>query len=214
MLKVMIIGITGMLGSNLLKSMSRNNNLSLIGTSRRNRLKYHKNINYVHLENINVDDDETFYEAIKLSKPDVIINCVGLIKQLSDSNDPLKILPINSIFPHKLYHFCNQESIRLIQISTDCVFSGKKGNYKETDISDAEDLYGKSKYIGELHGNNSLTIRTSIIGHEIASKESLLEWFLSQEGSINGYSNAIFSGLTTLELSKILEKIILFHNLK
>tara|TARA_Y100001970_G_scaffold280387_1_gene389295 strand:- start:53 stop:904 length:852 start_codon:yes stop_codon:yes gene_type:complete len=211
MLRILIVGITGMLGSTLLRSLSKNDNLSVIGTSRRNKLKDHEQINYIHLENLDIENDEEFFETIKSYKPDVIINCVGLIKQLNDAQDPLKVLPINSIFPHKLHYFCNQEGIRLIQISTDCVFSGRKGNYLETDLSDAEDLYGKSKYIGEIHGETSLTLRTSIIGHEINSKESLLEWFLSQEGKIYGYTNAIFSGLTTLELSNVIEKIILYH---
>ena len=211
MLRILIVGITGMLGSTLLRSLSKNDKLSVIGTSRRDKLKDHEQINYIHLENLDVENDEEFFETIKPYKPDVIINCVGLIKQLNDAQDPLKVLPINSIFPHKIDYFCNQEGIRLIQISTDCVFSGRKGNYLETDLSDAEDLYGKSKYIGEIHGKTSLTLRTSIIGHEINSKESLLEWFLSQEGKIYGYTNAIFSGLTTLELSNVIEKIILYH---
>ena len=163
-----------------------------MGSSRRYKLKIHQKINYEHLKNLDVENEEEFFNTVKAHKPDVIINCIGVIKQLKHADEPLKVLPINSIFPHKLHYFCNQEDIRLIHISTDCVFSGKKGNYLETEISDAQDLYGKSKYIGELHGRNSLTIRTSIIGHEIDSKESLLEWFLSQEDRINGYTNAFF----------------------
>ena len=210
MIKILVIGITGMLGNTLLRSLSKNKKFSVLGSSRRDKLKTHQKVNYIHLKNLNVENEE-FFKTVKAHQPDVIINCIGVIKQLKDADEPLKVLPINSIFPHKLHYFCNQEDIRLIHISTDCVFSGKKGNYLETDISDAQDLYGKSKYIGELHGKNSLTIRTSIIGHEIDSKESLLEWFLSQEDSINGYTDAFFSGLTTLELSNVIENIILHH---
>tara|TARA_A100001388_G_scaffold96137_1_gene69961 strand:+ start:1165 stop:2016 length:852 start_codon:yes stop_codon:yes gene_type:complete len=211
MLKILVIGITGMLGNTLLRSLSKNKKFSVLGSSRRDKLKIHQKINYEHLKNLDVENEEEFFNTVKAHKPDVIINCIGVIKQLKHADEPLKVLPINSIFPHKLHYFCNQEDIRLIHISTDCVFSGKKGNYLETEISDAQDLYGKSKYIGELHGRNSLTIRTSIIGHEIDSKESLLEWFLSQEDRINGYTNAFFSGLTTLELSNVIENIILYH---
>tara|TARA_A100001234_G_scaffold42494_1_gene34797 strand:- start:833 stop:1681 length:849 start_codon:yes stop_codon:yes gene_type:complete len=210
MIKILVIGITGMLGNTLLRSLSKNKKFSVLGSSRRDKLKTHQKVNYIHLKNLNVENEE-FFKTVKAHQPDVIINCIGVIKQLKDADEPLKVLPINSIFPHKLHYFCNQEDIRLIHISTDCVFSGKKGNYLETDISDAQDLYGKSKHIGELHGRNSLTIRTSIIGHEIDSKESLLEWFLSQEDKIKGYTNAFFSGLTTLELSNVIENIILHH---
>ena len=210
MLKILVIGITGMLGNTLLRSLSKNKKFSVLGSSRRDKLKTHQKVNYIHLKNLNVENEE-FFKTVKAHQPDVIINCIGVIKQLKHADEPLKVLPINSIFPHKLHYFCNQEDIRLIHISTDCVFSGKKGNYLETEISDAQDLYGKSKYIGELHGKNSLTIRTSIIGHEIDSKESLLEWFLSQEDKIKGYTNAFFSGLTTLELSNVIENIILHH---
>ena len=211
MLRILVIGITGMLGNTLLRHLSENNKFSVLGSSRRDKLKAHQKINYIHLKNLDAENEDEFFHTLKTYKPDVVINCIGVIKQLNHADDPLRVLPINSIFPHKLHHLCNKEAIRLIHVSTDCVFTGKKGNYLETDISDALDLYGKSKYIGELHGKNSLTLRTSIIGHEIDSKESLLEWFLSQEGSVHGYRNAIFSGLTTLELSNVIEKIILFH---
>ena len=116
---------------------------------------------------------------------------------------------INSLFPHQLAQICNNGNSRLIHFSTDCVFSGKKGNYKENDPSDAEDLYGKTKFLGEVDYPNSLTIRTSIIGREINSKNGLLEWFLSKKGqSVKGYSRAFFSGLTTNALSNILLDII------
>jgi dTDP-4-dehydrorhamnose reductase len=215
MYKVLIIGITGMLGSTLLRKLALNAEIELYGTSRMiNPIEIHKETRYTHLEEVDVMKPEKLFNHVLKIKPDVIINCAGVIKQLKFLQNPLNILPINSLFPHKLEELCIQNEIRLIQISTDCVFSGKKGNYTEADISDAEDLYGKSKYIGEVYGKGSLTIRTSIIGHEHNSQHSLLEWFLSQKSHIEGYQNAIFSGLTTLELSKVIEEVILkFKNL-
>jgi dTDP-4-dehydrorhamnose reductase len=140
----------------------------------------------------------------------VVINCIGLIKQRENVNNLLDVLPINSLFPHQLSEICKQYDVRLIHISTDCVFSGKKGGYVESDKSDAENLYGISKYLGEInHKENCVTLRTSIIGHELNSKKALLEWFLSQELSVKGYRKAVFSGLTTNELSKVIRDIVI-----
>ncbi len=208
----MVIGITGMLGSTLLRHLVLDKSFDIYGTSRNaTPLKIHKHLKYKHISNIDVLDEVKLFHSIKGIQPDIIINCAGIIKQLNHLNDPLEILPINSLFPHKLNKHCISNNIKLIHISTDCVFSGKKGNYSEKDISDAEDLYGKSKYIGELNNKTSLTIRTSIIGHENDTKLSLLEWFLSQTDEIEGYRKAIFSGLTTLELSNVISKIIKNH---
>ena len=208
--KVFIVGITGMLGSTLLKTLVNNSQLKIYGSSRNsNQINAHKALNYEHIGGLDILDENKIFNQLSSVKPDTIINCAGVIKQIKSAQNPLDIIPINSLFPHKLEKFCNLKKISLIHISTDCVFSGRKGNYTEIDISDAEDLYGKSKYIGEVYGKNSLTLRTSIIGHENGTTNSLLEWFLSQNNIIEGYTNAIFSGLTTLELSSIIEKIII-----
>jgi dTDP-4-dehydrorhamnose reductase len=138
------------------------------------------------------------------AKPDVVINCIGIIKQKNYEVSPDDIIFINAVFPHNLFKICQQFNSRLIQISTDCVFKGDKGDYSEDDICDATDLYGKTKFLGELHYLNSVTLRTSIIGFESNSNYSLLEWFLSQKDSVHGYSKAIFSGLTTLELAHVI----------
>lgn len=212
MKKIMIIGITGMLGSTLLRRLVLEKNFDIYGTSRKpSPIEIHKHLKYNHIAEIDVLDEAKLFNLITEIQPDIIINCAGIIKQLDHLNDPLEILPINSLFPHKLNKYCISSNIKLIHISTDCVFSGKKGNYTESDISDAEDLYGKSKFIGELNNKTSLTIRTSIIGHENVTKLSLLEWFLSQEDQIEGYRKAIFSGLTTLELSNVITEIIKNH---
>jgi dTDP-4-dehydrorhamnose reductase len=148
--------------------------------------------------------------VVQQTSPDVVINCVGLIKQLATANDPLVVLPVNSMYPHQLAAICEQQGARLVHISTDCVFDGRKGNYVESDESNATDLYGKAKYIGELHDKpHAITLRTSIIGHELNSSTGLVEWFLSQTGSIKGFKRAIFSGLPTVELARIIKDYVI-----
>ncbi|MBL4680588.1 MAG: SDR family oxidoreductase, partial [Pseudomonadales bacterium] len=134
---------------------------------------------------------------------------VGIVKQLAIAKESIPSLEINALLPHKLSVLCKEIDARLIHISTDCVFSGKKGHYKEEDPADAVDLYGKTKFLGEVHEDNCLTLRTSVIGRELSRKKSLLEWFLSQSGSVTGFKNAIFSGFTTLELGRIIEMMLL-----
>jgi len=160
-------------------------------------------------------------DAVKISQvkkvieeisPDVLINCIGVVKQLSEERGVLLNIWLNSLFPHQLYQICRARKIRLIHISTDCVFSGSKGNYREDDPSDAEDVYGQTKYLGEVNEDGALTIRTSIVGRELASTNGLLEWFLSNQGGrVQGYTNAIFSGFPTFHLSRIIADIITNH---
>ena len=139
-----------------------------------------------------------------------MINCVGLIKQLAVANDPLSALPINAMLPHRLARLCELLGARLIHVSTDCVFSGRAGMYTEEAPSDANDLYGKSKFIGELHNQaNAITLRTSIIGHELGSQYALIDWFLAQEGAVKGYAKAVFSGLPTVELARVMRDYVL-----
>lgn len=142
-------------------------------------------------------------------RPDVVINCIGLVKQLTESEDPLQALPINALLPHRLARLCALVGARFVHISTDCVFNGSKGNYSESDPSDAEDLYGRSKYLGEVAYPHAITLRTSIIGHELTRAQGLIGWFLAQQERVKGYRRAIFSGLPTVELSRIVRDIVL-----
>jgi dTDP-4-dehydrorhamnose reductase len=138
-----------------------------------------------------------------------MINCIGIVKQAEAAKDPVTSIEINALFPHRLARLCQERGIRLIHISTDCVFSGRKGDYSENDLSDAEDLYGRTKFLGEVSGKGCLTLRTSMIGREIETSNGLIEWFLSQEGkTIDGYTGAIFSGFTTNALAEIITNII------
>ncbi|MCX5705952.1 MAG: SDR family oxidoreductase [Candidatus Omnitrophica bacterium] len=162
--------------------------------------------------NVNVLDFPNLEEEIGEFRPDVILNCIGIVKQISEAHDAVKSIEINSLFPHKLALLCSKINSRLIHISTDCVFSGKKGGYTEDDNPDPLDLYGRTKLLGEVTEGNVLTLRTSIIGRELNTIHGLLEWFFSQRGkTIKGYTKAIFSGFTTGTLSAILKDIILNH---
>ena len=131
------------------------------------------------------------------------------MKQLLEANDPLIVLPINSLFPHMLARCCAEYGARVIHMSTDCVFSGSKGGYLDDDIPVAHDLYGVSKRLGEIDYPNAITLRTSIIGHELNGNRSLIDWFLSQEGSVKGFSEAVFSGLPTVEIARIIKDYVI-----
>jgi dTDP-4-dehydrorhamnose reductase len=161
---------------------------------------------------VDASNFDTVIKAISVVRPDVVVNCIGVIKQTAAASDPIISLGINSILPHQLANHCRLLRICLIHISTDCVFSGKKGDYSEDDISDAEDLYGKSKYLGEVGGDSCLTIRTSIIGRELSTRWGLVEWFLAQRGkNVEGYAKAVFSGFTTIALGRVLIDVIQNH---
>ena len=164
------------------------------------------------IERVDVTDIDAVRRAIETAKPDVVINAAGIIKQLPVSKDVIQTLQINSLFPQRLSGLSHQYEFRLITISTDCVFSGDKGNYAEADTPDARNLYGISKLLGEVKYDNCLTIRTSIIGRELATAHSLVEWFLSNRAkTVQGYVNAIYSGFPTVVLAEILSRIIADH---
>ena len=142
-------------------------------------------------------------------RPNVVLNCVGIIKQLKETQNRKLLIYTNALFPHLLQEVCFDVGTKLIHVSTDCVFSGKKGNYCDDDVSDAEDLYGRTKFLGEVGESPALTLRTSIIGHGLASKSSLVDWFLSQDHkAVKGYLHAIYTGLPTVVFCKELIRVI------
>jgi dTDP-4-dehydrorhamnose reductase len=138
-----------------------------------------------------------------------VINCIGVIKQSYEMHSVANCIHMNALFPHQLWDICKQYGVRLIHISTDCVFDGARGGYTESDQSNAVDIYGQSKALGEISEKGALTLRTSIIGHELETNLSLLNWFLSQRESVKGYQKAIFSGLTTVEMANLLNSVVL-----
>lgn len=212
-MKVLVIGGGGMLGHKLVQILSVKFD---VWTTFRGESKTFDKIKIFDksrvYENINVENIRKIETIIDRLKPQIVINAVGIIKQLRESRDIVQTLTINSIFPHRLAEITKKYNARLITFSTDCVFSGKKGNYKEDDLADAVDLYGKSKHLGEVDSDNCLTLRTSIIGRELFSAHSLVEWFLSNRGrQVNGYVNAIFSGFPTIIISEIIADLIVNH---
>lgn len=209
--RVLVFGSTGMLGHVVLRMFAADAAMEVTGTAR--------NAGSVRLlpealrsrvvVGIDVENPDHLVAVFDAVRPTVVVNCVGLVKQLSSAEDPLAALPINSLFPHRLSRLCGLAGARLIHISTDCVFAGSKGNYTEQDVSDAKDLYGRSKYIGEVDAPHAITLRTSIIGHELGSTHGLLEWFLAQTGPVKGYRRAIFSGVPTMELARVARDFVL-----
>ena len=209
-MKVLVLGGKGMLGHKMWQVISQHFETYV---TMRQPVSAYSHYGIFDLERAKGGIDclnfDSIVKVIGEIKPDVVVNCIGIVKQLAEAYDPVFALTINSILPHKLKNLCSLIDIRLIHFSTDCVFSGRNGMYTEKDESDATDLYGRSKYLGELDGNNCLTLRTSIIGHELATKNGLLEWFLSNDGgTVKGYSNVIYSGFPSVVLADILVKVI------
>lgn len=200
MKKVLIIGSKGMAG-HMIKEYFTQKGYDVYGTFRE---KEEKNLeaNEFYLDAF---DKEKLEEILKKVKPDFVINCIGILNQFAENNPDIAIY-VNGYFPHYLDRLSEKYGYKLIHITTDCVFSGKKGNYTEDDFRDADSYYGRSKAIGEVNNNRTLTFRTSIIGPDI-NKDGigLFNWFMKQEGKIKGYSNVFWSGVTTLELAKAIE---------
>ena len=201
-----------MLGHELLQSYSNSHDVRV---TLRNDLKDYPENRLFTVNNtfagVDVSSIDRLESVLRGFSPDAVINAVGIIKQREDASSYVPCIEINALLPHKLSALCKKTDSRLIHISTDCVFSGKKGNYNEEDFADANDLYGRSKFLGEVNDNHCITLRTSIIGLELRHKKSLIEWFLSQSGEINGFQKAIYSGLTTMEMARVIEHLLVNH---
>ena len=214
-MRILLIGGAGMLGHQLWRTFHANHEVWV--TLRRPVASYAKYQLFCEeraFTGFDAANVEHLIRAFAESKPEVVINCVGIIKQLKEAQSAVASLTINSLLPHRLAQIARLAGARVIHVSTDCVFSGRTGNYKEHDISDAEDLYGRTKYLGEITEPHCITIRTSIIGHELESQSGLIEWFLSQEGkSVKGFKRAIYTGFTTFEMARIIEKVLGDHSL-
>lgn len=209
-MKILILGGNGMLGHRLLLSLRLRHQVRV--TLRQDLTAYlHQGLFTPDnaFAGVDVRSTDQLEEVFSDFRPEAVVNAVGIVKQRSDAKAAIPSLEINSLLPHRLALLCESAGARLVHLSTDCVFSGRKGAYTEADPSDAEDLYGRSKYLGEVVGPGCLTLRTSIIGRQLARKTGLLEWFLSQRGgTVPGYRNAIFSGFTTHEMARIIERLL------
>jgi dTDP-4-dehydrorhamnose reductase len=210
-ISVLVVGATGLIGNTLFEYLSTNSNFKVFGTIRKENhkelflLRFRENL----ISDMEASDGDKWHLLFKKLKPKIVINCLGITKHIVGGNDPLVCIPLNAIFPHFLNSICKQYQCRFVQISTDCVFAGTKGDYLEDDPSDAIDIYGRSKALGEINNDSSITIRTSTIGHELKSSFGLLDWFLGQKNYCQGYNYAYFSGLTTFELARVIERYVI-----
>jgi dTDP-4-dehydrorhamnose reductase len=212
-MRVLILGGDGMLGHRLLRQFAPRHETRAtlrqpLDTYKRFRL-FDRSNSY---DKIDVLAPSQVMKVFSDFKPQAAINAAGIVKQRADVKDEVLSIEVNAIFPHLLARLCREHDTRLVQLGTDCVFSGKKGNYTEKDRPDPEDVYGVSKLLGEADGRGALTLRTSMIGPELQRKTGLVEWFLAQKGkTIQGWRKAIFSGLTTAELARVIEKLVTLH---
>ena len=201
MKKALILGSTGMLGHQVFFNLKNTQEFEVFDLSFRNKLREETIL-------CDITDFTRLESIIKEIKPDVIINCIGILIKGSSENPKNSVL-INAYFPHWLVGVADEIKAKVIHISTDCVFSGKKGNYVESDLRDADDIYGKGKGLGEIFSNSHLTLRTSIIGPEMKNNgEGLFHWFMNQKGEVNGFTQAFWGGVTTVELGKTIRKAI------
>lgn len=199
--KILLFGASGMAGHMIYYFLKETGKYDILNVVFRDKITEDSII-------LDVTNNEDVVEIVKKTKPDIIINCIGILIKESKEN-PHNAIFLNAYFPHLLKHLSDEISAKLIHISTDCVFTGKSGNYSENDFQDADDIYGRSKALGEIINNKDLTLRTSIIGPEIKKNgEGLFHWFMNQKGEIKGYLYAIWSGVTTLELAKAIDKSI------
>jgi len=163
------------------------------------------------LGQVSAEDFDSVVRAVERVGPDAVVNCIGIVKQDAAAKDAIKSIGVNALFPHRLAHLCGASGVRLVHLSTDCVFSGRRGNYAESDEADATDLYGRTKLLGEVDDNNCLTLRTSMIGRELQGAQGLIEWFLREAApgrSVRGFKRAVFSGLTTIALAQLIADLL------
>jgi dTDP-4-dehydrorhamnose reductase len=205
--RVLVIGGSGMLGHKVFQVLASQAHLEAFVTVRsaaalppelrhlaENRLR----------TGVDAENFDTMVRALAAVEPEVVINCIGVIKQLPEAHDALTCLSLNAQLPHRLSLLCRAAGARLIHVSTDCVFEGDRGGYIEEDRADANDLYGRTKYLGEVTYPHCVTLRTSIIGHELRGHHGLVDWFLRAGSLVKGYRQAFFSGLPTVELSRVI----------
>ena len=209
-MRILILGGDGMLGHQLLRHFRGRHDVRV--TLRLGREAYEAHPFFepgTTFYGVDAKQTEALLHVIADFRPEAVVNAVGIVKQRSEAKEVIPSLEINSLLPHRLVLLCRTVGARLIHFSTDCVFSGRRGNYCETDFPDADDLYGRTKLLGEVSESHCLTLRTSMIGPELSRKTGLLEWFLAQGGqTVKGFTKAIFSGFPTVELARMIEQIL------
>jgi dTDP-4-dehydrorhamnose reductase len=209
--KILVLGASGMLGNAMLRFFAESSGFQVTGSARSAAVlqRLPEALRARVVCGVDVENTDSLISLFARAQPDVVINCIGLVKQLAEADDPLQAIPINALLPHRIARLCEVAGARFVHVSTDCVFSGRTGLYRESDAADAQDLYGRSKHLGEVNSPHAITLRTSIIGHELAGAHGLVGWFLSQQGAVRGYTRAIFSGLPTVELAQVIRDQVL-----
>lgn len=211
-MRILILGGDGMLGHRLLRQFEA---LHEARVTLRQDLAAYAGYGLFHAGNayagVDVRSSERLIEVMSDFRPQGVVNAVGIVKQRAQAKQRIPSLEINALLPHRLASLCRMLGARLVHMSTDCVFAGTRGRYAEEDLSDATDLYGRSKYLGEVCDEGCITLRASIIGLELARKASLIEWYLAQRGTIRGFDRAVYSGLTTAEMARVIERILTRH---
>lgn len=215
--RVLVLGATGMLGHKLVQVLGGRGH-TVIGTIRgdsipdtpaaRAALAGASEI----LTDVDVLDEGALAQAFQKAAPDLVVNAIGLIKQLELARDPISSITVNSLLPHRIAKLCVEGGARLVHLSTDCVFAGRHGPFAEDSPTDAEDLYGRSKLLGEVSGPRCLTLRSSIVGRELRGRSGLIEWFLSMRGrQVKGYAGALYTGMTTITMAELIGTIATEH---
>lgn len=210
-MKILVLGASGMIGSAMVRVFGENKAWEVVGTLRSVEAKrfFLPSISSKLVSGVDMGNHDALVRVFSRVQPDVVVNCIGLTKHHKESDDPVLAIPINALLPHRIAELCAVARARLIHVSTDCVFSGLKGAYVEGDPADARDIYGKTKFLGEVDYPHAVTLRTSTIGHEFQSAHGLLEWFLSQEGKCKGFERAIFSGLPSTVFAQVVRDVVI-----
>jgi len=212
-MRILVLGADGMLGHKMVRDSSTY--FDIFATFRGSRDSWASQPPFCHLAHDHAHDGIDAYNVNNISRviaevqPQVVLNCIGIVKQREEAKAAIPSISINAMFPHQLADICQTQAARLIHISTDCVFSGNRGQYTEDDKPDPVDIYGQTKLLGELNRPGCLTLRTSIIGWELKHRIGLLEWFAAQRGrSIKGYRRAIYTGVSTNVLTKLIGDLV------
>lgn len=211
MSRVLILGSAGMLGHKVLQATAADHDVT--ATIRGGLAEHPAGSGLLSrhrvVDRIDAGRPGVIEELVRSETPDVVVNCIGVIKQRAAAQDPIQSISINALLPHRLADVCLGVGARLVHFGTDCVFSGRRGDYAEDDVSDAEDLYGRTKFLGEvIDSSNAVTLRTSIVGRELTHFDSLVEWFLAQRGTVKGFRRAVYTGVTTNYLAAVVGRLI------
>lgn len=211
-MKILVLGGDGMLGHRLVRDLAPRH--EVVATLRRPLEAYGDDGLFAAgntIAGVEATDWQRLREVVEAVAPQAVVNCVGVVKQRAEAKEAIPSIEVNALLPHRLLESCAAVGARLVHLSTDCVFSGRRGGYTERDLPDPVDLYGRSKLLGEVEHPPGVTLRTSIIGLELRRNTGLVEWFLAQRGRVRGFRRAVYSGFTTREMGRIVERVLVAH---